>query len=54
MENLKTSDQYCRVGSVVQKVSRQNLSKKECENICNPVPVIGYPAEYCADCNKSM
>jgi hypothetical protein len=54
MDIFNSNNQYCRVGAVVQKVSRQNLSKKECKGICNPVPVIGYPAEYCEDCDKSI
>lgn len=44
--------QFCKVGRVVPK-NLDKICPKGNKEICNPVPVIGYPSETCADCNKS-
>ncbi len=46
------SSQYCKVGNSVPKNSSQTKNKN-CEGICNPVPIMGHPSEQCLDCKKS-
>lgn len=45
--------QHCRVGKMRSKINPL-IMDPECDGkICHPVPILGYPGEYCEKCNKS-
>ena len=53
------SDQNCKVSTARAKNGKTFLvfssnELKDCENtICKPIPILGFPGEYCEDCNNS-